>query len=289
MPRNLTLRLATAAVGVPALLLVTFAGGWPFAMVAGLITLGATVEFAHMWLLPSQPYRAVVSLGPGLLAPAVVVAGVHADQRFLIAGALLAALFLVAGHSRTNAFGPRKPLRVVGWSIIYPGIIFSTIVLARDLDQGRDWVLLAVLTTFTVDTGAYLTGSLIGRHKLWPTVSPRKTWEGAVGGVAGGLLAVGVLSQWFNLGLHPGAVVGLGLALGIAAQAGDLLESWMKRKADIKDSSGLLPGHGGLLDRLDSIVFVSPVVFLVANSGVRDVNITFEQVALVVFLVGNLT
>ncbi len=280
MPRNLTLRLATAAVGVPALLLVIFAGGWPFAIVAGLITLGATVEFAHMWLLPSQPYRAVVSLGPGLLAPAVVVAGVHADERFLIAGALLAALFLVAGHSRTNAFGPRKPLRVVGWAIIYPGIIFSTIVLARDLDQGRDWVLLTVLTTFTVDTGAYLSGSLIGRHKLWPAVSPRKTWEGAVGGVAGGLLAVGVLSQWLDLGLHTGAVVGLGLALGVAAQAGDLLESWMKRKADIKDSSGLLPGHGGLLDRLDSIVFVAPIVYLVAHFNVTGVSISVETVVL---------
>ena len=265
MPRNLALRLATAAVGVPLLLLVIWVGGWPFAIVAGLITLGATVEFAHAWLLPTQPYRAVLPLGPGLLAPAVVVIGVHADERFLIAGALLAALFLAAGYTQTNLFGPRKPLRVVGWAIIYPCSIFSTIVLARDLDMGRDWVLLIVLTTFTIDTGAYATGSLIGRHKLWPAVSPRKTWEGAVGGLGGGLLATWVLSSWLDLGLSTAVVVPLGLGLGLAGQAGDLLESWMKRKADIKDSSGLLPGHGGLLDRLDSIVFVSPVVYLVAN------------------------
>ncbi len=265
MPRNLALRLATAAVGVPLLLLVIWAGGWPFAIVAGLITLGATVEFAHAWLLPSQPYRAVLGLGPGLLAPAVVVAGAHADERFLIAGALLTALFLGAGYSRTNVFGPRKPLRVAGWAIVYPGIIFSTIVLARDLDMGRDWVLLIVLATFTIDTGAYATGSLIGRRKLWPAISPRKTWEGAIGGLGGGLLATWVLAQWLDLGLSTGAALALGAALGVAGQAGDLLESWMKRKADIKDSSGLLPGHGGLLDRLDSIVFVSPVVYLVAN------------------------
>ncbi len=267
MPRDLALRLATAAVGVPALLLVIYAGGWPFAIVAGVITLGATVEFAHAWLLPGQPYRAVAPLGPGLVAPAIVVAGAHADERFLVAGAVLALLFLGAGYARTNAFGPRKPLRVLGWAIIYPGIIFSTVVLARDLDQGRDWVLLLVLATFTVDTGAYATGSLIGRHKLAPRISPRKTWEGAAGGIGGALLAVGVLAPLLNLGLGAGAIVGLGLALGVAAQAGDLFESWMKRRVDIKDSSGLLPGHGGLLDRLDSIVFVAPIVYLVANFG----------------------
>ncbi len=265
IPRNLALRLATAAVGVPILLLLIWVGGWPFAIVAGLITLGGTIEFAHAWLFPTQPYRAVLPLGPGLLAPAVVVAGVHADERFLIAGALLAALFLGAGYSRTNLFGPRKPLRVIGWAIIYPGIIFSTIVLARDLDQGRDWVLLLVLTTFTADTGAYAVGTLFGRHKLWPAVSPNKTWEGAIGGLCAAVLAVWVLSGWFDLDLHIGAVVGLGLGLGLAAKAGDLLESWIKRKASIKDSSGLLPGHGGLLDRLDSIVGVAPVVFLVGN------------------------
>ena len=114
IPRNLALRLATAAVGMPLLLLVIWAGGWPFAIVAGLITLGGTIEFAHAWLMPTRPYREVVQLGPGLLAPAVVVAGVHADERFLIAGALLAALFLAAGYSRTNLFGPRKPLKVAG-------------------------------------------------------------------------------------------------------------------------------------------------------------------------------
>ena len=126
-------------------------------------------------------------------------------------------------------------------------------------------MLLLVLTTFTADTGAYAVGTLFGRHKLWPAVSPNKTWEGAIGGLCAAVLAVWVLSGWFDLDLHIGAVVGLGLGLGLAAKAGDLTESWMKRKASIKDSSGLLPGHGGLLDRLDSIVGVAPVVFLVGN------------------------
>ncbi|MYI85284.1 MAG: phosphatidate cytidylyltransferase, partial [Dehalococcoidia bacterium] len=85
------------------------------------------------------------------------------------------------------------------------------------------------------------------------------------GGLAAAVLAVWVLSTWFDLDLNIATVIGLGLGLGVAAKVGDLTESWMKRKADIKDSSGLLPGHGGLLDRLDSIVGVAPVVYLVAN------------------------
>jgi len=267
VPRDLALRLATAAVGVPALLGVIYVGGWLFAIVAGLIALGATVEFVHGWLLPSQPYRAVMPLAAGIAAPAIVVAGVHTDERFLIAGAVLAVLFLGAGHIRTNAFGPRKPLRILGWALIYPGIIFSTVVLTRDLDQGREWLVLVVLSTFTVDTGAYFTGTLIGRHKLAPAISPRKTWEGAVGGLGGGLLAVGVLAPALDLGLSAWAIVVFGLALGLAAEAGDLVESWMKRGMGIKDSSGLLPGHGGLLDRLDSIAGVAPLVYLVAKFG----------------------
>lgn len=254
-------------MGVPALLGIIALGGWPFAIVAGLIALGATAEFARVWLAPDRPWRMLAPLAPALCAPAVVVAGVHASERFLVAGAVLAFLFLAAGHLRTDAFGPRKPLRVMGWAIVYPGIIFSTVVLTRDLDQGRDWMLLLVLTTFTVDTGAYATGSFIGRRPLAPAISPRKTLEGALGGLAGGLLAVGVLAPLLGLGLNAGAIVALGLGLGVAAQAGDLFESWMKRRAGVKDSSGLLPGHGGLLDRLDSIAGVAPVVYLVANFG----------------------
>ena len=163
-----------------------YIGGWLFAIVAGLIALGATVEFVHGWLLPSQPYRAVMPLAPGIAAPAIVVAGVHTDERFLIAGAVLAVLFLGAGHIRTNALGPRKPLRILGWALIYPGIIFSTVVLTRDLDQGREWMVLVVLSTFTVDTGAYFTGTLIGRHKLAPAISPRKTLGGRGRGASAG-------------------------------------------------------------------------------------------------------
>ena len=252
-------------MGVPIVLAVIAVGGWRFAVVAGLIALVATAEFARMWLAPERPWRLLAPLAPALFAPAVVVAGVHAGERFLLAGAVLALLFLVAGHLRTDAFGPRKPLRVMGWAIVYPGIVFATVVLTRDLDQGRDWTILLVLTTFTIDTGAYAAGSLVGRRPLAPAISPRKTLEGALGGLAGGLVATGVLAPLLGLGLHAGAVVALGLGLGVAAQAGDLLESWMKRRAGVKDSSNLLPGHGGLLDRLDSIAGAAPVVYLAAN------------------------
>ena len=267
MSRNLQLRLATAAVGIPIIVLLVFLGGWAFALAAAVIVLVGTIEFVHGWLLPGQPYQAVAPLGPGLLAPAVMVAGVHADERFLIAGAVLAALFAAAGYSRTNAFGPRKPFRVLAWAMVYPGMLFATMVLLRDLDDGRDWILLTLFATFTTDSGAYGAGNLLGRHPLAPRISPKKTREGAVGGLVGGIVAVVVIVTVLDLDLSAGALAGLAVALPIAAQLGDLTESWMKRRMGVKDASGLLPGHGGLLDRLDSIVFVAPVVYLFARIG----------------------
>jgi phosphatidate cytidylyltransferase len=119
-----------------------------------------------------------------------------------------------------------------------------------------------LLSTFAVDTGAYATGKLIGRHKMAPKISPGKTWEGAAGGYFFGALAVVVLNELFETGVPLRTVAHLAVALPPAAMLGDLLESWMKRRMGVKDASGLLPGHGGFLDRLDSLVVVFPVLYL---------------------------
>ena len=143
-------------------------------------------------------------------------------------------------------------------------MFFSTFVLTRELTDGKWLVLLIILATFTVDTGAYLAGSRWGKHKLAPKISPNKTWEGVLGGILGGVVAVLVLNVILDLEFKTWQLITLTFLLPITAQLGDLAESWMKRRMKLKDSSGLLPGHGGLLDRLDSIVFVSVLVYLVA-------------------------
>lgn len=259
---NLQLRLITAAVGLPLIAAVAWVGGWPFAIVAGAISLLAATEFVHGWLIPSMPIRnATQHLPTYFIAPAVVV-GAHVDERFLWAGGGFTALFALLGYTRTNLFGPRKPFRVFAWCVVYTGILVSTMVLVRDVENGRDWFFLGLLSTFAVDTGAYAVGRAIGRHKMAPKISPKKTWEGAVGGVVAGILAVFALNELLDTGVGAGTIWHFAVAVPPAAIIGDLVESWMKRRMGVKDASGLVPGHGGFMDRLDSVVFVFPVLYL---------------------------
>ncbi|MDQ6695363.1 MAG: phosphatidate cytidylyltransferase [Chloroflexota bacterium] len=124
---------------------------------------------------------------------------------------------------------------------------------------GTYWLLLVLLGTAACDTGAYLVGSTLGRHKMIPHISPGKTWEGLVGGVAGAVIAATSLSGLLKISL--GEAVALGLLICAAAVSGDLCESLLKRAAGVKDSGHLIPGHGGILDRIDSILFVLLAVY----------------------------
>lgn len=261
-PSNLQLRLITAAIGLPLVAAVIWVGGWPLALAAGAIAFLAAAEFVHGWLSPTLPIRSVAPLAFTFGMSAVMVAGTHADQRFVLAGLVLAAMFAAAGYAPTNAFGPRKPYRVQAWCLVYVGLLMSTIVLVRDVDDGRKWLFLGILSTFAVDTGAYAVGRLIGRHLMAPRISPKKTWEGAAGGYVAGVAAVFGLNAAFDTGVGWGTIAHFAFVMPVFAQAGDLFESWMKRRMGVKDASGLLPGHGGFLDRLDSIVFVIPLLYL---------------------------
>ena len=126
---------------------------------------------------------------------------------------------------------------------------------------GRDWVLLALFATFAVDTTAYFIGRAWGRHKMAPTISPGKTWEGAVGGLAGAIVAVIALALLLDIDISYSEMVILGFLIAVFAQLGDLAESKLKRSMGVKEAGNLIPGHGGILDRLDSIVFTGVVVY----------------------------
>jgi phosphatidate cytidylyltransferase len=146
----------------------------------------------------------------------------------------------------------------MGWLLSYWVLIMNSY--GGDWN-GRDWIILALFSTFAVDTTAYFIGRAWGRHKMAPTVSPGKTWEGAVGGLVGAIVAVIALALLLDIDISYSEMVILGLLIAVFAQSGDLAESKLKRSMGVKEAGNLIPGHGGILDRLDSIVFTGIVVY----------------------------
>jgi len=159
---------------------------------------------------------------------------------------------------------PQKEKAFTGWAwtmagILYVGWLLSYFVALRGLDAGRDWVFFALFTIFGSDTAAFFIGRALGRHHLAPHISPGKTWEGAIAGVFGAIIVSLLLTMLVPLSY--GQAVFLGLLVSVFGQLGDLVESLLKRNMGVKDSGKLLPGHGGFLDRIDSVVFAGVVVY----------------------------
>ena len=165
----------------------------------------------------------------------------------------------------------RRDTRFQSWvwtltGILYLGWMLGHYVALRQLDHGRELVILAVFATFACDTSAFFVGRAWGRHHMAPAISPHKTWEGAIGGFVGAVAAALALRSLLSLGdwslpLNYVEAVAVGCLIGVAAQLCDLLESLLKRRAGVKDSGNLIPGHGGVLDRIDSLVFTGVIVY----------------------------
>ena len=145
---------------------------------------------------------------------------------------------------------------------IYTGGLLGFGVMLRQLPSGFAWVLLALVVTWACDTAAYLVGRAVGKRPFMQQISPRKTVEGAIAGLVGGVVAAVAFVPFLPMTWWQAPL--LGVAWSIAAQSGDLVESMMKRDAGVKDSGTLIPGHGGMLDRIDSLLFVAPAVFAAA-------------------------
>ncbi|MFC2020039.1 phosphatidate cytidylyltransferase [Chloroflexota bacterium] len=170
---------------------------------------------------------------------------------------------------------PQKDKAFLGWAwtiagVLYIGWLLSYLVAVSGLEYGREWLFLALFANAGSDTTAFFTGRALGKHRLAPNISPKKTWEGAIGGVLGAIVASLILTAVFRPLLSYGQGVVLGLIVSIFGQLGDLVESLFKRNMGVKDTSQLLPGHGGLLDRIDSVAFTGVVVYyfaLALNNG----------------------
>ena len=256
------------AAGLPFLLVVVWTGGVWLAAVAALAAVRGGWEIES--LARAGGLRPIRWSAPFLAVLLTVAVGRVWDTHEQAAVALLGAgaVGVLAAAPvllrRGAALGGRTWAALVGGAA-YVALPLAVALLLRREEQGWEWLFLALLATFATDTSAYAVGSLLGRRPMAPSISPGKTWEGAAGGLVGGAGATIGLVWLLGLASAMWVALALGAAIAVAAQAGDLAESKLKRWAGAKESGSIIPGHGGLLDRMDSLVLTVPLVYYVAT------------------------
>ncbi|HVH46453.1 MAG TPA: phosphatidate cytidylyltransferase [Labilithrix sp.] len=262
---NLAVRIATAAVGAPLILLLLYKGApWGFYLLALPATLIAAWELFNMTHPGDRPSQL---MGVGMTAlTSVVTYFATSDVRALLtmivcvplAGPLLTLVRL--GEMKTAALRACA----MGFGPLFVGVPVTLLaVMRRDLGtEGPSYVVLTIMFAWFGDTGGYFAGRFLGRHKLYEAVSPKKTVEGAIGSLAGSVLGAVLAHFWFLPSLSLAHGIPLALVAGTLGQAGDLGESVLKRSFGVKDSGAIVPGHGGILDRVDALMLTSAVTFL---------------------------
>ena len=258
-------RVLVAAVLLPVGLFIIYLGGWVFAAFVALILAIAAWEYSHIFKVSGyQPATSIAIFGAAALAFGRAWDGFESAP-WIISLVLLASMtyHLVAfDRGRDKA---ATDFAVSLSAILYLGWFGAYLVSIRSLPEGFWWILLVLPCVWIADSGAYFIGRAFGRHKLSPRLSPKKTWEGYLGGVVVGTLgAVGLVYLWriwagpaFSISPLQGAL--LGFLLSTITTLGDLGESMIKRQSGLKDSSNLLPGHGGVFDRIDSWLWAAVI------------------------------
>jgi phosphatidate cytidylyltransferase len=260
---NLMLRVVSAAVLAPLTLAITYAGGWLF------VALCAISAGVILWewtaLVLRRADARILAPGWAALIAAAVLTGFHlggAAWAAVAAGALFAGLLVAILPPREQRAAaadgtPAEPATSALWAgggVVYAAaLLLAPAMLRGDPDWGLTALLFLFANVWVTDIAAYFCGRVIGGPLLWPAVSPKKTWSGAIGGLAGGVAASIVVAYASGIG-RLGIVGVMAFVLSVLAQAGDLFESAVKRRVGAKDASRLIPGHGGLMDRLDGFL-----------------------------------
>lgn len=263
--RNLLIRIVSAAVLIPLVIGCLWLGTLATAILLSLSSLLMAQEFFAITLKkldPGQILGMIAAALPALLFalwPGGAIALVTAEAALLLIA--LFVTYLLRGPL------PEAPTRIalVFMGFFYVGVLPSCLVGLRALTDGLAWVFLAFLLTWSNDTGAYAAGRTLGKHKLYPAVSPGKSWEGFFGGMIATVAIAFVARATFLPALGWGDAIAIALPVSFLGPLGDLSESMLKRAHGVKDSGKTIPGHGGVLDRLDAMLFTAPYFYLYAT------------------------
>ena len=278
---NLIIRVASAAVLLPLVLYVVWVGGLPLFAFAAFAALIGAHEILAM-LLPDLRERRLQALVVTLMMSALAAALMGAPVARLAAPGFIALAMMLSGVALVLRPGELSTV-AARWSVttfasVYVGLPLLLMVLLRKVGAGSSGtvfgapageagaylVFLAMGATWSNDTFAYFAGRSLGKHKMAPLVSPKKTWEGAAGGLLGAFVAILLMRHFLLPELPLVGTLLYGLAMATFTPIGDLCESLLKRSSGVKDSGNLIPGHGGVLDRIDALLFGLPITYLFA-------------------------
>ena len=267
MMSNLTQRILSAVVLIPFVVALVFLSSIQiFVIVISAISALGAFEFVS-FCSPTEMKRGSFSAGiaSALLTSGVSLYPIRPDLLTILLPMPILFLFVSVMFLKKPVDVAVRFLSFSFFGVFYVGILMGCIGLiaasASDPTQGRYTVFLLLLATFLGDTGAYMAGRLFGKHKLSPSLSPKKTWEGALGGFIAVVCSVFTVRFFLLPSISPIVAVFLSFFLSISCQIGDLAESFVKRGVGVKDSGNLIPGHGGILDRIDALLFGAPVMY----------------------------
>lgn len=253
-------RVYTAALLIPGIYaIIRYLPSWTFTL---LVIAGGSIALYELFRIAFGERRNPLLVALGLATTALLIGRSHLTlplADLLVMGTLATVVAMLCSSAPIEF--RFKDTTVTLFGTLYIGLMLSSLVSTRALPSGEWLILFVAFVTWAGDTGAYYAGSLWGRHLLAPTVSPKKTMEGLLGGVVVAVGAALLAHAWFLPQVPLLDAVILGFLLTGAGLVGDLCESAMKRSAGVKDSGGILPGHGGMLDRLDSLLFTAPTFY----------------------------
>ena len=258
---NFLKRTATTIVVVPLIFLIIFWGEFPFfiiTIIIALLGLRELYSIAH-----KQGYKPSYILGSILTSYFVFISvydiyslNYHIKNIFITFFIILAFVMQLLKKDYSKVL---TEISIAIFGSIYLGYLFSFMLKIKDLPNGNYFLISLLIITWVNDSGAYIIGTKLGKNKIFPKISPKKTIEGSIGGIIFSIAGTFALKSWLNLTFNE--LLFLGLTISIIAQLGDLFESVLKRGSGVKDSGTLIPGQGGILDCIDSLIFTAPVFY----------------------------